>query len=202
MNYTELQQAILDDTKAIRYVGAPVQLFIAQGEALIASRLEAYNFLLTLTDANRITVGEGRYGVLRLVQMRYVRIDGLPLDKVDETTAYISRSSNAPTMYCQRASEILIAGVPAVGTIITIDYMGMPEALATTPTNQLLDKIPQLYMQAAEFYLYTRAENFDAAQRALDGVVDMCNSLNKQIKKLLGGAIPVPIYNTRFRSAY
>jgi hypothetical protein len=203
MNYTELQQTIIDDTKAIRYTGSPVQLFISLGEALIGSRLEFYNFLTDLNDANRIVVGEGRYTLpARLKHLRYVRVNGLPLDKVDETTAYVERSASQPLVYCQRASEILIAGIPAPLTTLTIDYMGMPAAFATTPTNTLLDNVPQLYIDAAEFYLYRRAENFDGAQRALDSFGDICRQLNQQMKKLLGGAQPVPTYNTRFRSSY
>lgn len=202
MNYTELQQAILDDTHKSQYVGAPVQRFIAQGEALIASQLESYNFLTTLTDANRIVPAEGRYGMLRLIQLRYVKIGGLPLDKVDETSAYLQRSNTRSIVYVQRASEILIAGVPGVGTTIDVDYMGLPEALSISPTNQLLDKVPQLYIDAASHYVFKRARDYDSAEIALQGVVSMCRQLNAQIKKLLGGANAAGAYNVNFRSAY
>lgn len=202
MTYTELQQAVLDITHKGNLVGAPVQLCITQGEALINANLEAYNLLATIGDAQRITPGEGRYSVASLTQMRYVRIDGLPLDKVDETTAYMHRNANISSVYAQRVGEILIAAAPAVGVDIDLDYFGKPAPLATTPTNTLLDNAPQLYIDAACHYVFKRVEDFESAQLALDATLAMCRQLSAQVKKLLGGAQAQPIYNVQFRSSY
>lgn len=202
MNYTELQQAILDTTHKSNLVGAPVQLCIAQGEGLINANLEAYNLLASINDAQRIVPGQGRYTVANLTMMRYVRIDGLPLDKVDETVAYMNRNSNISAVYAQRVGEILIAAAPAVGTTIDLDYMGKPAALSVTPTNTLLDNVPQLYIDAASHYVFKRSEDYESAQLALDATLAMCRQLSQQVKKLLGGAQPVNVYNTQFRSSY
>ena len=203
MNYTELQQYILDDTHKSQYVGLPVQRFIAQGEALIALYLESYNLLGTLTDANRLSVGSAVYTLPALLtHLRYVRYNGLPLDKVDETSAYLYASGNTPKMYAQRAGQIIIAGNPALTTTVDLDYMGMPAPLATTPTNTLLDKCPQLYLDAASVYVFKRARDYESAEISLASVRDACGNLNRISKKLLGGAQAVGPYNVRFRSAY
>jgi hypothetical protein len=203
MNYTSLQQAILDDTHKSQYIGAPVQRFVAQGEALISAYLESFNFLAQLTDANRVSAGSSNYNLpAGLVNLRYVRINGYPLDKVDETTIFLYQTSSQPRLYAQRASQIIIAGTPGTGIVIDIDYMGMPDALAITPSNTLLDAYPQLYIDAAAFYIHRRAESFDTATSCLDSLKSLCTELNRKSKKLLGGAQAAPAYNTQFRSSY
>lgn len=204
MNYTQLQQAILDDCHASQYAGADVQRFIVQGEALINLHLESYNLLGQLLDANRVSANSPNYNLpARLTHLRYVRINGLPLDKVDETQANRYSTANDPIMYVQRAKQILIAGNPGTGVVIDIDYMGMPEPLsAIAPTNTLLDECQQLYIDAASVYVYTRKENLEMAEAAMQKTISACSQLNRKSKKLLGGAQSAPAYNVNFRSSY
>jgi hypothetical protein len=204
MNYAELQQAILDDTHKSQYVGAPVQRFIAQGEELIDAHLESYNFLAQLTDANRVSAGSSNYNLpSRLTHLRYVRIDGRPLDKVDESSVYLSRNASMPIVYAQRASQIIFAGTPGTATAIDIDYMGMPARLTDiAPTNTLLDNQSQLYIDAASVFVYRRAQDYESAKIAFDNVLLMCKELNRKSKKLLGGAQAAGAYNVGFRSSY
>lgn len=204
MNYAELQQAILDDTHKSQYAGATIQRMIAQGEALIAAQLESFNIKVTLTDANRTAVDSPVYNLpAKLVHLRYVRIDGRPLDKVDETNVYLYKTAGIPIYYVQRIGQIEVAGNPATGTQIQIDYMGMPAPLSTTPAgNSLLDEYPQLYIDAASVYVFRRAQDIENAEIADASVTKMCNELNRIAKKLLGGAQAAPVYNTNFRSSY
>ena len=203
MNYAELQQAVLDDTHKSQYAGATIQRMITQAEGLISSRLKSYNFIATLVDANRVAVNSPIYTLPdKLVDLRYVKINKLPLDKVDETTIYLRKSFNQPSCYVQRAKQIEIAGNPALLTTIDIDYMGLPNALAVTPTNTLLDEFPQLYIDATSYFVYRRAQDTENAQIAFDSVVDLCRELNRKMKKLLGGAQSAPAYNVKFRSSY
>jgi len=202
MNYVELQQAILDDTHKSQYVGAPVQRFIVQGEQLIAQYLESYNFQAQLLDANRVSAGSSTYNLpARLTHLRYVKIDGRPLDKVDETSAYLYKDAS-PLQYAQRSKQIIIAGNPGVGVAIDIDYMGMPDPLATIATNTLLDECQQLYIDAASVFVFTRAEDYDSADLSMAKMKSTCAQLNRKSKKLLGGAQAAPVYNTQFRSSY
>jgi hypothetical protein len=203
MNYAELQQAILDDTHKSQYVGAPVQRFIVQAEALIALYLESYNFQAQLLDANRVSAGSSTYNLpARLTHLRYVKIDGRPLDKVDETSAYLYKDAGIPVQYAQRSKQIIVAGNPGAGVAIDIDYMGMPEALSITPTNTLLDECQQLYIDAASVYVFSRAEDYESASIAMEKVKTICAQLNRKSKKLLGGSQAAPVYNTQFRSSY
>lgn len=203
MNYAQLQQAVLDDTHKSQYAGADVQRFIAQGEAFISAYLESYNFLAQLTDANRVAVDSGSYNLpTGLTHLRYVKIAGRPLDKVDETSIYLQQTVSSPVSYVQRASQIQIAGTPGTGVTIDIDYMGMPQALSVVNTNTLLDAVPQLYIEAASIYVFKRAEDYESASVARDSVIEMCMQLNRKSKKLLGGAQSSPAYNTNFRSSY
>lgn len=203
MNYVQLQQAILDDTHKSQYIGEPVQRFITQGEQLIAQYLESYNFQAQLLDASRVSAGSSTYNLpARLTHLRYVKIDGRPLDKVDETSAYLYKNSGLPLQYAQRSKQIIIAGNPALGVAIDIDYMGMPDPLATTANNTLLDECQQLYIDAAAVYVFSRAEDYDSADLAMAKVKSACAQLNRKSKKLLGGAQAAPVYNTQFRSSY
>lgn len=203
MNYAQLQQAILDDTHKGQYAGADVQRYIAMGEALISAHLESYNFLKTLTDTDRVSANSSNYNLPSgLTQLRYVKINGQPLDKVDESNIFLYNTASNPVMYAQRDTQIIIAGTPAAGVGVDIDYMGMPDPLATTPTNTLLTKYPQLYIDAAAVYIFRRAQDYDSGDIAMQSLVGLCARLNSQVKKKLGGAQSSRNYNTDFRSSY
>jgi hypothetical protein len=203
MNYAELQQAILDDTHKSQYAGATIQRMIAEGEALIAAHLESYNLLVQLTDADRISASSPIYNLpSRLTHLRHVKIAGRPLDKIDETSVYLRNRSTVSTGYVQRIGQIEIAGNPGEDSLVDLDYMGMPEPLASVGTNNLLDEVPQLYKDATGFYVFRRAQDYESAELSLQSLVSMCAQLNRKTKKLLGGAEAAPAYNTRFRSSY
>lgn len=203
MNYVELQQAILDTTHKPQYAGDPVRLCIEQGETLIGAHLESYNFLAQLDDGDRASVDSPNYNLPeRLSLLRYVRIDGMPLDKVDETGVYLYQTAGKPLVYVQRVGQISIAGNPGTGQLIDIDYMGMPEPLSVVDTNTLLDQAPQLYIDAASVYVFRRARDYESASVALDSLRSLCRELNRKTKKLLGGAQSSRAYNTDFRSSY
>ena len=203
MNYTDLQAKVIDDSHKLQYTGAIIQEMIARAEGLISSKLESFNFIAQLTDANRVSVGSSTYNLpARLSHLRYVKIDGRPLDKVDETNIYLYKNLDSSQFYVQRATQIEIAGNPALTKVIDIDYMGMPAPLSVTPTNTLLDEFPHVYIDATVVYVYRRAENLELAGAAMQSFQDTIRELNRRSKKLLGGAQSAPAYNTYFRSAY
>lgn len=203
MNYAELQARVVEDTHKLQYTGAIIQEMIARAEGLISSRLEAFNFTAQLTDANRVSVGSSIYNLpARLSHLRYVKIDGRPLDKVDETNVYLFKNAVTPLVYVQRVSQIEIAANPALTTTIDIDYMGMPAPLSVVNTNALLDEFPQLYIDATSVYVFRRAQDTENAQIAMESFRDTIRELNRRAKKLLGGAQSAPAYNVNFRSSY
>jgi hypothetical protein len=66
----------------------------------------------------------------------------------------------------------------------------------------LLNDCPQLYIEAAQVYVFKRARNFQAATEAGNSVQFMINEINRRMKKKLGGAQSSNPYNVDFRSSY
>ncbi len=203
MNYGELKTAILSDSHREDYTPY-IERFVAQAEALISSRLEAYLLTATLDDTDRTGADSPVYDLpSKLTLLRHVHINDLPLTQTDEGTIAQWRTAADVGFYCVRGNQIITAGTPAAGTELQIQYFGMPEALAEeTDTNSLLTEYPQLYIEAAQVYVYKRARNFEAAQIAFQSVGGLLDEINRKVKKKLGGAQPVNPYNVSFRSSY
>lgn len=202
MNYLELQTAIRTDSHREDYAIADIKRFIQQGEALIALRLEGYFLTATLNEASRIL--EAIYTLPpKVTLMRTVVYNNCPLDQVDETLIAQYRSLTEPVAYCMRDSTILFAGVPPTDAEFTLNYFGMPAALAADgDTNNLLNDCPQLYIEAAQVYLYKRARNLELSSAMLQSVVSYVRDLNQKMKKKLGGGQSANAYNVSVRSSY
>jgi hypothetical protein len=202
MNYLELQTAIRTDSHREDYAIADIKRFIQQGEALIALRLEGYFLTATINETNRIL--EAIYSLpSKVTLMRTVLYNNCPLDQFDETLVAQYRSYTDPVAYCMRDSTILFAGVPPTDAEFTLNYFGMPAALAADgDTNNLLNDCPQLYIEAAQVYLYKRARNLELSSAMLQSVVSYIRDLNQKMKKKLGGGQSANAYNVSFRSSY
>lgn len=201
MNFSELKTAILSDTHREDY--APhIDRFVAQGEALIALSLEGYFLTATLSEDDRVT--EAIYTLpSKVTLMRTVIYDNRPLDQVDETLIAQYRSITDVCAYCMRDSTILFAGIPPEDAEFTLNYFGLPAALtADEDTNALLTDFPQLYIEAAQVYLFKRARNFEAASAMLQSVASYIRDINRRMKKKLGGGQSANAYNVSFRSNY
>ncbi len=202
MNYLELQTAIRTDSHREDYAIADIKRFIQQGEALIALRLEGYFLTATINETNRIL--EAAYSLpSKVTLMRTVLYNNCPLKQVDETLVAQYRALTEPVAYCMRDSTILFAGVPPTDAAFTLNYFGMPAALAADgDTNNLLNDCPQLYIEAAQVYLYKRARNLELSSAMLQSVVSDIRDLNQKMKKKLGGGQSANAYNVSFRSSY
>jgi hypothetical protein len=201
MNFGELKTAILSDTHREDY-SPYVARFVAQGEALIALSLEGYFLTATLDEDDRVL--EAIYTLPSKVSlMRTVLYENRPLDPVDETLVYQYREDKIVRAYCMRDSTIVFAGIPPEDAEFTLNYFGMPAALsADADTNNLLNDCPQLYIEAAQVYLFKRARNFDAASAMFQSVNSYIRDLNRKTKKKLGGGQSANPYNVAFRSSY
>lgn len=204
MNYTELQAAICEDTHRTDYAGAVVQRCILLGEAYIFSRLEAYGLEITLTDADRVAVGSPIYYLPDgLTRVRVIfASDGTPLEQVDESSIAFTENSGLVTQFAVRPTTVIFGDTPGTGATFTLAYFGFPAALSAVPTNTLLDEWPQLYMDAAMLYVFRRAQDYESAQIAVQSVNGHIDEINRKMKKHLGGARAVPMYNVFFRSSY
>lgn len=206
MNYGQLKTRVLDDTHRQDYLPLIAE-FVAQGEALIESELEAYTLVAVLTDADRAsnvyTVPASR---ITLVKCVYVSGNPLPLTQCDETQMALLLAAGAQnaTHFTVRADgKLAIAGNPGTGVTVTVTYFGMPARLSLdADTNTLLTDYPQLYLEAISVYIWKRAKDLETSSACFQSVTSFCRNLNRRMKKRIGGSEAVGPYNTDFRSSY
>lgn len=201
MNYAELKAAILSDSHRSDYA-SEVARFVQQGEALIALSLEGYFLEATINETNRVL--ESIYSLpSKVTLMRTVLYNNLPIDQVDETLVAQYRSNSEVRMYCMRNTTIVFAGIPPTDSVFKLNYFGMPAALAADgDTNNLLNDCPQLYIEAAQVYVFKRARNLELSSAMLQSVQSAIKEINRKTKKKLGGGQSANAYNVSFRSSY
>jgi hypothetical protein len=199
--YSELQTAILSDTHREDYSDFIVR-FIQQAEALIAISLEGY-FLETAIDEDDRAI-EAIYTLpAKVTMMRHVIYNNCPLRQLDESLVAQYRSVTDVVGYCMRDSQIVFAGIPPEDAEFELKYFGMPAALVNpTDTNALLNDCPQLYIEAAQVYLFKRARNFEASSAMFQSVTFLIKEINRRMKKKLSGGQSANAYNVSFRSSY
>lgn len=206
MIYSELKTAVYGDAHREDYAlnAALVARFTAEGEALIAARLEAYSLEATLNDAARVGVTSAYNLPAKIVLVRHLLgSDGKPLEAVDETTIGLHQSLTTAMEYVVRPAHIAIAGTPAAGSVFTLKYFGMPAALVLdADTNTLLNDYPQLYKEAIQVSVFKRARDYEAAEVAFQSANALIGEINRKMKKLLGGAKSANPYNVSWRSSY
>jgi hypothetical protein len=202
MIYTELQTAIRGDSHREDYTTEVIKRFIAQGEALIALTLEGYFLEAAIDEDDRVV--DAIYTLpSKVTLMRTVLYNNCPLDQVDETLIAQYRNIADPVAYCMRDTTLLFAGVPPTDAAFQLNYFGMPAALvADNDTNNLLNDCPQLYIEAAQVYLFKRARNLELASAMFQSVQSMIRDINRKMKKKLGGGQSANAYNVSFRSSY
>jgi len=201
MTYAELKAAILGDSHREDYT-AHVARFVQQGEALIALSLEGYFLEATLNESSRVL--EAVYTLpSKVTLMDTVLYNNAPLDQVDETLISQYRTITDVRAYCMRNSTIVFAGVPPTDAVFKLNYFGMPAALVNdADTNNLLNDCPQLYIEAAQVYLFKRARNLELASAMFQSVTSAIRDLNRKTKKKMGGGQSANAYNVSFRSNY
>lgn len=213
MNRLQLIAGALGDSHREDYAtksedGIPITTrFVAEAEAMISARLEAYGLQKVLTDADRPGgITSPIYTLpskIRLV--RHLFLDGCakPLDAVDETVVAQRSQSTRVEVYAVRVSSVILAGTPAENSTLTLHYFGLPDPLVQeTDTNQLLNDYPQLYKEAMQVSIFKRARDYEAASAAFSSANGLIDEINRQVKKLLGGARSSNPYNVTWRSSY
>lgn len=202
MIYSELKTAIRGDSHREDYAEDVIERFIAQGESLIALTLEGYFLEATVDEDDRVI--DAIYTLpSKVTLMRTVLYNNCPLDQVDETLIAQYRTFSDPVAYCMRDSTILFAGVPTTDAEFKLNYFGMPAALVEdNDTNNLLNDCPQLYIEAAQVYLFKRARNLELSSAMFQSVQSLIRDINRKMKKKLGGGQSANPYNVSFRSSY
>ncbi len=202
MNYSELKTAIRGDSHREDYANEVIERFIAQGEALIAVSLEGYFLEAAIDEDDRVV--EAIYTLpSKVTLMRTVLYNNCPLKQVDETLIAQYRNIADPVAYCMRDATILFASVPPEDAEFKLNYFGMPAALEEdADTNNLLNDCPQLYIEAAQVYLFKRARNLELASAMFQSVQSLIRDINRKMKKKLGGGQSANAYNVSFLSSY
>lgn len=203
MNFSELKTRALSDSHREDYTSY-VTGFVEQAESHIFSRLEAYGLEYELTDSDRI---ESESPVYTLPQPftaeRHILYNGLPLDKRDESAIYNLRQATDVICYAMRPNTVIFSGVPAEETTFELHYWGLPAPLVNdTDTNALMNRYPNLYIEATQIFIYKRARDFDKAREATQSVNSLIDSINRKVKKQMGGARASNPYNVQWRSSY
>lgn len=206
LNYTTLQTAILDDTHRSD-LSTHVPRFIRLAEGLIRRELKAYELSYTITDADRVTAGEGIYTLpARVLDIRSIHLVGRQGDSLARVMpGHIRRlQSTADVLqYCQYGDDTIeFRGIPGTSDEFDLRYFGTPAPLDVTSTNALLDDHEGLYMAGAKHYLYMHEQNLELAQAEALTFDAIMERINEQMARKIGGGTVAPVYNMSSASTY
>ena len=204
MSYTELQTAIGEDTHR-NDLATLFPRFIRLGEGLIRRDLKAYELLSTLTDSDRVS---GPLFTLpgTVIDVRTVHLVGRQGDSLQKVSpAAIRRLSESADVvqYAQHGNgTIEFRGNPSATQSFEVRYFGLPDPLATTADNTLLQDHEGLYQAAAQYYLYLHTQDRELAQDQADTFDSIMERLNEMMARKIGGMSVAPVYNMSHRSSY
>lgn len=206
LNYTTLQTAVTTDTHRPD-LASEVPRFIRLCEGLIRRELKAYELTATLTDADRVTPGEGIYTLPgRVVDIRSIHLVGRQGDSLNRVMpGHVRRLSTTADVvqYCQYGDgTIEFRGVPGASDSFDVRYFGTPAPLDTTATNELLDDHEGLYMAGTKYYLYLYEQNLELAQAEAQTFDAIIERLNEQMSRKISGGTVAPTYNFSHTSTY
>jgi len=197
LDYTTLQTLVLSQSKRSDKATQCPQ-YIRSCESMIKRKVLALESRVTLDESDRAS--EGIYNLPSNVQevravygsvasqrvlLRNVGLMGLTSLAESDDSLY----------YAIVGTTIEFRGVPGAGSEFEIVMLGWPEALATTPSNDLLTNFEDLYVFGTLFYLYNDTQDLELAQACLSVFEDVARHLNKQTKQRLGSPSPQPLYN-------
>jgi len=199
LDYTTLKALVL--STAVRSdLSAEVAGFVRLAEGMIRREVRAMETRTTLLEADRITVGEGRYTLpdtIQEVRVIYGTVDedSYPLENVGLHGIRMLPADADPLHYAIVGGTIEIRGVPATDTEFEIVGIGWPDPLDTTAQNDLLEFHEAIYIYGSLFHLYQYTQDFELAQSALSVYTDARDKLNALIGRKLGGNSTLPAYN-------
>lgn len=202
MNYGELKTFVLADahrTDLSEDGDTGAAGFIRRGEGLIRRDLVGYELSATLDEDDRSANGvytlPSGVAVIRSVTGTYSgdeygltdvgakRIKGIP----DDVT---------PVWYAIFGSSIEFRGVPATDAAFVVRYFGLPTALADDgDENDLLTDHEELYVAAAQFYLYQYAQDRELANDCYSRFETAIEKLNDFVARRTGGGGNAGPYN-------
>lgn len=197
-DYASLQAAIL--AKAVTpELTTEVLEFIQSCEAMIRREVRAMETRTTLVEADRISGGVydlgGQVQEVRSIIATSSGGDTYRLENVGLAGIRMLSSSADPQHYAVSGQTVEIRGVPGTDAEFELVYVGWPDALSVTPTNELLTNHSDLYLFGSLFYLYNHTQDLELAQAALSVYGAARDTLNEAAERLKGGGSVMPAYN-------
>jgi hypothetical protein len=197
LDYTTLQTTVLEQAKRSDKAAKCPQ-FIRSCESMVRRKLQALEFRITLAEVDR--VAEGVYTLPEHVQEVRAIFGTVNSNRVQLRDVGLSGiNSLAPSdpaiVYAISGHTIEFRGVPGTGSEFEAVCFGWPDPLATTPTNELLDKYEDLYVYGTLFFLYNDTQDLELAQASLSVFEDVVKHVNKMASRIIGNPASPPAYN-------
>lgn len=194
MTYAELRQLVMDESHRPD-LEDDVPGFIRRAEAMIARELRATEMLVidSLLEADRSVAGSPIYNLFpNFLEDRTVVCGDRALAKVSRDQLLRSSSTGNVLMYYMRGTstawQMEFRAVPGTDAEIEVEYFARPTALAADgDTNRLLEAHESVYLFPALFALYSKTQDLELAQTALDTWANARDTLNEQAGRYLGG---------------
>lgn len=198
MNYTELQAAILAQA-VYPELTAEVVEFIRRCESMIRREVRAIETRTTLAEVDRISGGVynlgGQVQEVRSILASSSTNDTYRLENVGLAGIRRLPADADPREYAISGQTVEFRGIPGTDVELELIYVGWPDPLATTATNELLTNHEDLYLYGSLFHLYNYTQDLELAQSALSVYSDARDKLNEAVGALKGGGSIMPGYN-------
>lgn len=197
-DYTSLKAAIL--AQAVHpELTTEVAQFVQSCEAMIRREVRAMETRTTLEEADRISGGVynlgGQVQEVRSIIATSSGGDTYRLENVGLAGIRMLAASVDPLHYGVSGQTVEIRGVPGTDAEFELIYVGWPDELEDTATNELLTNHPDLYLYGSLFHLYNWTQDLELAQAALSVYGDARDKLNEAVDRLKGGGSVMPAYN-------
>ena len=207
VNYSELQQAVIEDTHRPDLAGL-VPRFIRESEGMIRREMTAYLLTTTLSESDRNLANGSQYSLPDGAQViRRLSLQGQVGS--DITRIALGSITNYPVtnrvaVYVEPGDgTIEFRGTPTENAVFDLNYFGMPARLADPgDTNALLDENETLYKAGAMFYLYQNTQDRELATDSIHVFTSIIETLNDEIARKIGGAKITASYQFGNRGGY
>lgn len=204
LNYGTLKSQILEDSHRAD-LSSKVDDFVRQAEGIIYRTLRAAEMItrVDLTDADRVTAGEGIYTLPtdfledRAAFLINTTSGDIALERV--SLAELRRFAGSTTVRhysILSSTEIEFRGIPSADEDVELIYYARPAAFsADADTNDILTYHEALYLHASLSMLYTYTQDLELAQAHGQIALDVVEDLNEQAGRMIGGTNTAGYYD-------
>lgn len=195
-SYASLTSSLSDWLNSAGYSGK-AQEFISLAEAHFNRTIRHPAMEVTATSAT--VASQTDYALPSdFMEARMVYLDGSPdralvaMSPMNLVANYPFSTAGTPGAYAIVGTNLRLAPPPtSSGTLTLHYYQSIPALTATSISNWLVLKHPDLYLRAARFYAYDYMRDEAAADRELARVSEIIASINSAANKMRAPAGPL-----------